>query len=216
MSILIAMPCYGGNVSEQTAMSLYRLAKIFQKQEIKNGLLTIANGSLITQTRSEIANFFINNTNYDYLFFLDSDIGFDPNFVIRLMNHKKDIVCGYYPKKIIPKQYSFVISQPEKKCGNLIKIDGNGLGFTLINRKVFLDISKKYPDLKYFPDKRNSDHKISEKEYNNSYHYFLEQKKESSFLSEDMSFFYRASSVGYECWMDMSIELKHIGSHIFN
>ena len=71
---MIALPCYGGNVSEKTTMSLFNLGKLFARNNIPHGLLTVANSSLITQGRSKIANFFINNTEHEYLFFLDSDI----------------------------------------------------------------------------------------------------------------------------------------------
>lgn len=215
MSVLISLPCYGGLVSEKTTSSLFKLGKLFARQDIPHGLLTLANSSLITHGRSKIANFFINNTDYDYLFFLDSDIGFDPKYVIRLMNHHKDIVSGAYPMKTIPIRYNFTASKPEVKDGNLIKIDSIGMGFVLIHRKVFLDIAKVYPELKYFPGLDESNEKPTEKEYHNSYHYFSEMKKDFQFLSEDISFFHRAKSVGYETWLDTSIELEHIGSHVF-
>ena len=53
------------------------------------------------------------------------------------------------------------------------------------------------------------------KEYHNSYHYFAEMNKEGKYLGEDMSFFHRVSDIGYDVWMDTSIELQHIGSHVF-
>lgn len=215
MSILIALPCYGGLVSEKTTSSLFKLAKVFARQNIPHGLLTLANSSLITQGRSKIANFFINNTDHEYLFFLDSDISFDPKYVIRLMNHHKDIVAGAYPMKTIPIRYNFSVSKPEVKKGNLIKIDSIGMGFVLIHRRVFESISRQNPDLKYIPSIKDSNHPPTEKEYHNSYHYFSEMKVNDTFLSEDISFFHRAKNVGFDTWLDTSIELEHIGSHVF-
>ena len=78
MGIMIALPCHGGIVNEKTTMSLFNLGKLLVRNNIPHGLLTQANSSLITHGRSKCANFFINNTDHEYLFFLDSDIGFNP------------------------------------------------------------------------------------------------------------------------------------------
>ena len=88
MSIMIGLPCMGGIVSEKTTLGLFNLGKAFVRNDIPHGLLTLTNSSLITQARSKIANFFINNTEHDYLFFLDSDIGFNPEDVVKLLSYQ--------------------------------------------------------------------------------------------------------------------------------
>ena len=78
MSVVIALPAHGGLVMERTTLGLFNLGKLFVRNKIEHGLLTLTNSSLITQARSKCANYFINNTQFEYLFFLDSDIGFNP------------------------------------------------------------------------------------------------------------------------------------------
>ena len=215
MSIMIGLPCGGGVVSEKTTLGLFDLGKALVRNNIDHGLLTLANSSLITQARSKIANFFINNTEHEYLFFLDSDIGFEPQDVIKLLSHQVPIVSGAYPMKIIPERYCIDVSQPEQRQGDLLKINGNGMGFVLIHRQVFLDIAKQYPGLKYVPSDYHSDTPHTSSEMNNSYHYFAEHKSQNGFMSEDKSFFHRASQVGYNIWLDTSIRLNHTGYHIY-
>ena len=215
MSIMIALPCYGGNVSEKTTMSLFNLGKLFARNNIPHGLLTVANSSLITQGRSKIANFFINNTEHEYLFFLDSDIGFNCDDVLKLLDHRQEIVCGAYPMKTIPLRYNFTVSQPEQRKDGLIRIEGIGMGFVLIHRSVFVNIAKAFPSLKYTPPTDDSNFTPTYNEMNNSYHFFMEHKEGNSYLSEDKSFFHRANSIGYSIWLDPTITLQHIGSHIF-
>lgn len=216
MSVLIAMPCYGGMVSDKTAKGLFNLGKELRTAGIDHGLLTMANESLVTKARSRIANFFINNTEYEYILFIDADIGFTPEDVFKLFTSKKDIVCGAYPMKGIPLRYNYNISQPKVKEGDLIKIENIGFGFALIHRRVFEAISNKYgEELKYFPPTDNSSYPPTEKEYHNSYHYFLELKKDMSYLPEDFSFFERAKSVGYTTWLNTNIRLAHVGSHVY-
>jgi hypothetical protein len=212
---MIGLPCGGGVVSEKTTLGLFNLGKALVRNNIDHGLLTLANSSLITQARSKIANFFVNNTEHEYLFFLDSDIGFEPQDVIKLLSHQVPIVSGAYPMKIIPERYCIDVSQPEQRQGDLLKINGNGMGFVLIHRQVFLDIAKQYPGLKYVPSDYHSDTPHTSAEMDNSYHYFAEHKSQNGFMSEDKSFFYRASQVGYNIWLDTSIRLNHTGYHIY-
>lgn len=217
MSILIAMPCYGGMVSDKTAKGLFNLGKELRTAGIDHGLLTLSNESLVTKARSKMVNFFMNNTEYDRILFIDADIGFTPEQVFDLLKHDKDIVCGAYPMKGIPLRYNYNISQPEVKEEELIKIENIGFGFSLIKRKVFEDISQKHgEELKYYPATNNSTHSPTDKEYHNSYHYFLELKKDMSYLPEDFSFFERAKSVGYSVWLNTNIRLEHVGSHVYS
>ena len=181
-------------------MSLFKLGKLLARSNIPHGLLTQANSSLITQGRSKCVSFFMNNTDHEYLFFLDSDIGFDE----------------YYPMKTIPIRYCVNPVRPEQRKGDLLKIEGNGMGFTLIHRNVFLQMAQKFPELKYTPPKDDSNVPPTEAEINNSYHFFMEHKKGDGCLSEDKSFFFRASMLGYDIWLDTTIKLQHVGSHIFS
>ena len=215
MSILIGLPCYGGVVSDKTTNALFKLGKQFVRNNIDHGILTLANESLISRGRSRIANFFINNTEFEYLFFLDSDVGFEADDVLKLLNHNKEMVCGAYPMKTIPLKWNFTITEPQQREGDLVAIDKIGIGFSLIHRDVFIRIAKQYPELKYIPTNESTTHNPTEQEFNNSYHYFHEMRQGNIYLPEDLSFFTRARSVGMQAWMDTSINLCHVGSHVF-
>lgn len=216
MSVLIALPCYGGMVSDKTAKGLFNLGKELRTHKIDHGLLTMANESLITQGRSKMANFFMNNTKYERILFIDADVGFEPKDVFDLLKYDKDIICGAYPMKTIPLRYNYNITKPVVEEGELVKIDNVGFGFALIKRRVFESIAQKYGDeLKYYPADNSENYKVSEKEHNNSYHYFLEMKRNMNYLPEDFSFFERAKSVGYTAWLNSNIRLPHVGSHVF-
>jgi hypothetical protein len=216
MSVLICVPCYGGNVSDKTLTSIFNLGKTLVRNNINHGLLTTANESLISKGRSKMANFFINNTDYEYLFFLDADVGFNADDVLKLLNHQKELVCGAYPMKTIPLKWNFTLSEPIKKEGSLVAIEKIGIGFSLIHRSVFDKLTKKYgEELKYFPKEESIGHQITEKEMFNSYHFFSELKEDNVYLPEDLSFFTRVKKCGVQAWMDVSINLCHVGSHVF-
>ena len=202
-------------MNEKTTTSLFNLGKLLVRNNIEHGIMTVANESLITHGRSRIANFFVNNTEFEYLFCLDADVAFQSEDMLKLYSYQKPIVSASYPMKTLPIRHCYELYNPVKLCGNLVKIGGIGMGFVLIHRSVFEKLNRYYSELKYFPGLNNSNYPITEKEYHNSYHYFAEMNKEGKYLGEDMSFFHRVSDIGYDVWMDTSIELQHIGSHVF-
>lgn len=217
MSILIGMPCYGGVVSDKTTNSLFSLGKLFVRNNIDHGIMTLSNESLISRGRSRIANFFINNTEFEYLFFLDSDIGFDPADVLKLLAHEKEIVCGAYPMKTLPLKWNFTLTEPKQLVGTLVAIDRIGIGFSLIHRTVFERIAQKYGDeIKFQPTNESITFKPTPAECMNSYHFFHEMKEGNIYLPEDLSFFTRAKTIGIQPWLDVSINLMHVGSYIFS
>ena len=140
MSLMIAMPCYGGMVSDKTAKGLFNLGKELRTASVDHGLLTMSNESLITRGRSKMVNFFLNNTDYERILFIDADVGFSPEDVFNLLKHDKDIVCGAYPMKTIPLRYNYNIVEPKVEDNELIKINNIGFGFAMIKRNVFEDI----------------------------------------------------------------------------
>jgi len=216
MSVMIGLPAYGGNISDKTTSGLFGLGKTFVRNNIEHAILISANESLITKGRSKIANIFLNNTNLEYLFFLDSDIGFSPEDVLKLLSHNKQIVCGAYPMKTIPLKWNFTLTEPQKREGNLVSIERIGIGFSLIHRSVFEKIIEKFGnELRFRADENSIGYDITEREKNNSYHFFTEMKIDDVYLSEDLSFFTRAKMCGIQPWMDVSINLCHVGSHLF-
>lgn len=217
MSVLIALPCYGGNVNEKTTTGLFKLGKDLVRANIDHGLLTLSNQSLISAGRSRVANFFMNNTDYEYLFFLDADIGFQPDDFFELWkNRDLNLISGAYPMKDLPLQYNYNLVQPINQIrDNIVEITGIGLGFTLISRRVFSAISAQFSELKYTPSATGSSYPPTAQEMQNSYHYFLERKVANVFLSEDHSFFSRARDCGFHAWLSGAISLAHTGYYVF-
>ena len=54
--------------------------------------------------------------------------------------------------KTIPICYCVNVVQPEQRRGDLLKIEGNGMGFVLIHRSVFYNIAKTFQILSILQD----------------------------------------------------------------
>ena len=99
--IFIATPCYGGQIGEPYFRSMMRLAILCNKYEIKYTISTLANESLITRGRNTLVSFFMENQEATHLFFIDADIEFQPEDLLRMVAYDKPITVGAYPKKAV-------------------------------------------------------------------------------------------------------------------
>ena len=99
--IFIATPCYGGQLGEPYFRSMMRLAILFNKYNIQYTVSTLANESLVTRGRNTLTSFFMENQSATHLFFIDADIEFNPEDILRMVAYDKPIVVGAYPKKAI-------------------------------------------------------------------------------------------------------------------
>ena len=242
--IYLGMPMYGGMLSENTLHGVLGLQAWTALQGVGMKLQTIGNESLITRARNTIVSMFLDDQNYigTHLLFIDSDIGFQPENIERLIRADKDIVCGIYPRKCIhwDKVINAVKEKPEitedevafKALGYNLNFENsqsiklqNGYcevmeaatGMMLIKREVFRKMKKAYPERKYI-----SDQIVNGKSYrsDNCYDLFgvgkLPWDKGERYLSEDYYFSRLWSKIGGKIWADISMPLQHQGMMHFN
>lgn len=99
--IFIATPCYGGQIGEPYFRSMMRLAILCNKYDIPFTISTLANESLVTRGRNTLVSFFMENTQATHLFFIDADIEFQAEDLLRMVAYNKPVIVGAYPKKAV-------------------------------------------------------------------------------------------------------------------
>jgi len=216
-NIFFATPCYGGMLTDQYFLSMFRVSQTLMQHGINFRITTLRNESLITRARNILAAMFL-ESDCTHLMFIDSDIEFQPEDILRALAYDKDIIAGAYPKKALPVQYAinFKFMDAESKQirveNGAIEVLDASTGFFMIKRAVFEKMMEAHPELHYRNDS-NIDPKF------NKYCYALFDTildpVDNRYLSEDYTFCRRWQALGGEVWLDPNTKLNHVGSYTF-
>ena len=218
--VQIATPCYGGLVYENLMTSLVRFTMWAQKLGMGFSLDTMVNESLVVRARNHLVAKFLANTAATHLLFIDSDIGFEPEYIFKMLLADKEIVGGLYPKKTLPTDFVVNVSpeavneQGQIKAENgLIPVSRLGTGFMMIKRNVFEKHMVAYPNTK-FTNNIGLDPKFNEFCYT-FFDCWVTQDDHHEFLSEDWGFCIKSRVIGVEIFADPTIRLNHCGTFVF-
>ena len=229
---LIALPCYDRQLSEPTVMSLLKTAMSFRDINMKFGVSTISD-SLISRGRNQLVAKFMANKAFTHIMFIDVDLAFNHEDILKMLWHDKEVMTGAYPikeilwdkvitlakdgcekDKIAEKSTRFVVnpvigeSKKIRVNNGAISIHDAGTGFMLIKREAFEKLFEAYPELQY----RDDTGSLKGDELDNSYALFNSYVDDDGrFLSEDYGFCRYWQKLGGEVWVDPSIELVHLG-----
>jgi len=231
--LLIAVPCYGGIGYADFFMSLFTLCNELKKLNIPHEIKLIQNESLITRARNGFVAMFMDNFNYSKLLFLDCDLIFQPQTIIRMLKENKPIVGAIYPKKNINwdkvKHYSNKVDTTElqmratdlnynfkyynktqvKVVNGFAEVNDLATGCMLICKSALSIIINKNKYTKY------ENHCAGYGNSNCFYDLFGTGVKEVDgkriYLSEDYWFCHLARECGIELWADLNATLVHIG-----
>ena len=206
------MPCYD-SVKINTMLSVVKLIQQLGKSGIETGIHTMKS-PLIHQARNYLTSVFL-TTQYQYMLFIDSDVEFEPEVVLRMMVVKKPIVCTPYRVKSpeIDKQiYTVEFKDPKNilvLAEGLVEIEAGPTGLMLIDRKVFERIIKNHPELKI----RNKATPKAEKSHEFYYNFFDFGFNDGYAMGEDVSFCRLARDNDFRIFANIESSTAHHGSY---
>ena len=237
MNILIAIPCYGGNVSNLTFHSLLNTLRWLNDSGHNVRIETLPTESLISRARNKFVTKFLENKEFNgtHLLFIDADIGFNIENLKRIIEFDREVVTctypvkGFYWQQLLDriKQNTNIDEQtmrdyllqfnvnlyPNTQFNNgFARVKESATGFMMIRREVFTTIMQKFPHLKYKPDLRTG---IEGSQ--NAFDFFpvgiyKEKDGVNRYLSEDYYFCRLWEECGGEIWTDLSTPITHLGS----
>jgi hypothetical protein len=167
--LFVATPMYGGQNYGYFNQSMLQLQALMLQNNVNMAVSYLFNESLIQRARNALVHNFL-KTDFTHLMFIDADIRFDAQDVIRMLLADKPIMCGIYPKKEInwgqihaaavagvPAEHlhlfsgSFVVNLVEYADNARVNVNepmeiwNGGTGFMLIKREVFEQLQDKVP-----------------------------------------------------------------------
>lgn len=232
----VLTPAYGGSVCVGFTKSLLALTNAAWRAETLFSVRLEVGSSLVTRARNEMLVDFLIDPTLTHVIWIDADISFDPNDVMRLLRLDLDVVAAAYPVKsfmwpIYPPAGAARIERTDfERMSTRFPVnigpglsgipDANGVmevaeaptGFMVIKRRVFEALIQHYPQLRYVPDGRWSPERAAL-----CYRFFDVTVDESTqrYLSEDYAFCHRWRAIGGKVFVDTTIELGHTGNHEF-
>src|SRR6266700_200870 len=100
MQLVVATPCFGGQVSSIYASSIFALQRAVHGMSNLELKVHLRDGdALITRARANLVTLFLDDPKTTHFLFIDADIGFKPEQVFRLIESGADVVAGCYPIK---------------------------------------------------------------------------------------------------------------------
>lgn len=209
--LMIAIPAYDGKLNIAAAFQLPQLALAAQKHGFQVHLAHLSGCSIITRARNSLVNQFLESECTELLF-VDSDIHFNVNDVLRIMalGHDKDILAGAYPRRAKDQMFFADIYYNEHGGvelteEGLLRVNRIGTGFMFIRRHVFETLKDAHPEWKYWVDVEAKHH----------YSFFDFAVTPEGYMGEDYLFCDRAREQGFKVYIDPDINLGHYGSTEF-
>lgn len=98
MNVMIATPMDSG-VSAHFVVSLLKLFLYFREVGIKANWMMIPNDSLITRARNTLTAMFLANPEFTHMFWIDSDLTFEPSMVETILLKNYEVSGAAYPLK---------------------------------------------------------------------------------------------------------------------
>ena len=217
-NIFFATPCYGGQITDQYFLSMFRLTQELIKYNINFRITTLRNESLVPRARNILNAMFLEAKECTHLMFIDADIEFEPESVIRMLAMDKELITGAYPKKTLPVDYAINLKFADKEKTQ-VKVDMGAIevldastGFWLMKREVVDKMIEGYPELFYLNDS-SIDPKFNQ--YCYSFFDTIHDPEDNRYLSEDYTFCRRWQKIGGSIWLDPNTKLNHVGSYTF-
>jgi hypothetical protein len=235
--LVVATPCFGGQVSSIYASSLFALQRAVHSMSNVQLKVHLRDGdALITRARANLVTLFLDDPTATHLLFIDADIGFTPEQVFRLIESGADVVAGCYPIKRVNWEkarhamaagrpnlaassldYVLELDNPDevKVVNGFTRVRYAGTGFLMIRRHVLekMCAHPAYAPLQFF--REHSRDALAGSANRFALFECMIDPATGTYLSEDFAFCKRWTDIGGEIWADLESRLDHVGPSVF-
>jgi hypothetical protein len=208
IKVLVASPGYDGRFDVRFLESITSTIFLAAQHNIQVVPVYLCFDSLVQRVRNNYFRIAYNN-NFDVLFFIDNDIGWNPQDFVNLVLSDKDMIGGGYRKKHDNEElYAFKVNGDSEETfeivpdeDGILEVSGLGCGFLKLSKKCFTQLFE--TEEKYYIDSGNLITKmVCDCVVNDQNH----------FVSEDIVLGFKWKNLGGKVYVDTNIELEHVGN----
>jgi hypothetical protein len=212
--------------------SIVNLQMLLMREGVQLMLDTTENESLVHRARNVSIGRFMQKTDADFFMFIDADVEFDAQSVLRLLNSGHEVSVAVYPKKVVmwdqareaaengdERNMALISSSLVANIGATKRSVVNGFvevldgptGFMMISREALTRMHEHYPELNCKNDHQNRDFD----EYCAIFDCMIDPDSKR-YLSEDYAFCRRWQQMGGKIYADCNTTLGHVGNLPFS
>tara|TARA_B100000405_G_scaffold186753_1_gene130731 strand:- start:7058 stop:7729 length:672 start_codon:yes stop_codon:yes gene_type:complete len=212
--------------------SIVNLQMLLMREGVQLMLDTTENESLVHRARNVSIGRFMQKTDADYFMFIDADVEFDAQSVLRLLKSGHEVSVAVYPKKVVmwdqareavengdERNMALLSSSLVANIGATKRSVVNGFvevldgptGFMMISREALTKMHEHYSELNCKNDHQNRDFD----EYCAIFDCMIDPESKR-YLSEDYAFCRRWQQMGGKIYADCNTTLGHVGNLPFS
>ena len=233
-NIMICTPCHS-DVTMHYTQGLLELQQLCIKKGIRI-TFTLLKSSLVTQGRNLCASVFL-ESNCTHMLFVDSDIYFRAESIIKMLDIDKELISIPYPLKTMMwdklykkwndgevknagdihrwlNTYPMKVADPDNITldSGVMEVTHSPTGCMLIKRSVFDKMIEKYPD-KNIVQKTVINGEYVDRPHLWNFFDCIHDPETKTYLGEDFSFCKLWKDIGGKCYVFVNDPIIHVGEH---
>jgi hypothetical protein len=234
-SIFVATP-----VHSEVSIHYFQACLDFQKFCMKNDIVAsfqVMKSSLVTQGRNLCVSSFM-ESNHTHLLFIDSDIEFQTQSIMKMIAADKGVISVPYPlkqlmwdkawdrlnkgdiKNVKDLKFKALHTYPMKVSNEkdirvkdgVIEVTHSPTGCMLIKREVIEKMIKAYPEMEIVQKTVINGEYINRPYFYNFFDTMFDPETKN-FLGEDFAFCKRWKALGEKCYALITDRITHVGEH---
>lgn len=207
VAVMIAMPVFA-NIPPSTVKCMLETQMACAKYGVILDL-EMNVGSTVFHARSLAAHRFL-QSDCNHMFMIDSDMVWrtDDFFRLLALSTRMECVSATYTAKTDPARFYISMTTPGRIVANgygCVPHEGTGLGFTIVTRKLIQELADRAPKLTFKVNLPGE--KVAR--------IFRFDEIDGEARGEDMAFFADVKALGYQPYLDPTVNLGHVGEKEF-
>ena len=202
--IFIATPTHDGNACAEYIRSMISTVALMFRDGVSFTHSFCVGNALIHDARNRLVSWFMANEEATDIFFIDADLGWDPEAFLQLARSPHDVIGGAYPQKRDDREI-YNVSGPKPTVTGLIEVDYLGTGFLKISRKAIEKLQEIHKDKQYACPEGSPIYGLFEAPIENG-----------MITGEDALFCRRWREAGGKVFLAPNISFQHVGRKAYH